>query len=97
MITRLDAQIKTMMPPYRAEEDLLATTLDIGKLAAAAVISEIGADVMAYIPDAVRLVSRARDLPGPPRIGRQAALGQAPPRQPGPRARPGRGCLAAEP
>ena len=52
MITRLDAQVETMMQPYRAEQDLLATIPGIGQLAAATIISEIGADVRAYFPRA---------------------------------------------
>ena len=43
MIAKLDAQIEAMMAPFRAERDLLTTIPGIGPLAAAAVISEIGA------------------------------------------------------
>jgi transposase len=39
-------------------------TLGIGKLAAAAVICEIGADVTAYFPNAVRVASWAGICPG---------------------------------
>jgi transposase len=64
MIARLDAQVETMMRPYRAEQDLLATIPGIGPLAAAAIISEIGADVRAYFPDAAHLASWAGICPG---------------------------------
>ena len=43
MIAKLDAQIEAMMAPFRAERDLLTTIPAIGPLAAAAVLSEIGA------------------------------------------------------
>ena len=50
MIATLDAQIEAMMAPFRAQRDLLTTIPGIGPLAAAAVISEIGADVREYFP-----------------------------------------------
>ncbi len=93
MIARPDAQVETMMQPYRAEQDLLATIPGIGPLAAAAIISEIGTDVRTYFPTAAHL---GRDLPRQPRIGRQAAHRPAPPRQPEPRARPRRGRLGSD-
>jgi transposase len=52
MIAALDAQIEAMMEPFRAARDLLRTIPGITALAAAAVISEIGADVCEYFPDA---------------------------------------------
>ena len=64
MIARLDAQVETMMQPYRAEQDLLATIPGVGPLAAAAIISEIGADVRAYFPTAAHLASWAGLCPG---------------------------------
>ena len=64
MIARLDAQIETMMQPYRTEQDLLATIPGIRQLAAAAIISEIGADVRAYFPTAAHLASWAGICPG---------------------------------
>ena len=64
MIARLDAQIETMMQPYRTEQDLLATIPGIRQLAAAAIISEIGADVRAYFPSAAHLASWAGICPG---------------------------------
>ena len=45
MITRLEAQLETMMTPFRAQRDLLATMPGIGQLAAAGVICEIGVSV----------------------------------------------------
>jgi transposase len=64
MTTALDAQIEAMMTPFRAARDLLATVPGIGPLAAAAVISEIGADVRGFFPDAARLASWAGLCPG---------------------------------
>ena len=97
MIARLDAQIEAMMAPFRAARDLLTTIPGIGPLAAAAVISEIGADVTRVLPRrrAPGLLGRA--VPRQPRIRRQTPLRQAPPRQPAPAARPGRGRLGSRP
>ena len=64
MIAKLDAQIETMMAPFRAQRELLTTIPGIGPLAAAAVISEIGADVREYFPDAAHLASWAGLCPG---------------------------------
>jgi transposase len=64
MIATLDAQIEAMMEPFRAARDLLTTIPGIGPLAAAAVISEIGADVREYFPDAAHLASWAGLCPG---------------------------------
>ena len=64
MIAALDAQIEAMMEPFRAARDLLTTIPGIGRLAAAAVLSEIGADVRAYFPDAAHLASWAGVCPG---------------------------------
>jgi transposase len=64
MTTALDAQIEAMMTPFRAARDLLTTVPGIGPLAAAAVISEIGADVRGFFPDAARLASWAGLCPG---------------------------------
>jgi transposase len=64
MIAKLDAQIETMMAPFRAQRDLLTTTPGIGMLAAAAVISEIGADVQEFFCDAAHLASWAGICPG---------------------------------
>src|SRR5258707_5306809 len=57
MIAKLDSQIEAMMAPFRTERDLLTTIPGIGPLAAAAIISEIGASVTEYFPDAARLAS----------------------------------------
>jgi transposase len=64
MIARLDAQIEAMMAPFHAQRDLLTTIPGIGPLAAAAVISEIGADVREFFPDAAHLASWAGICPG---------------------------------
>ena len=64
MIAALDEQIEAMMEPFRAQRDLLTTIPGIGPLAAAAVISEIGADVREYFPDAAHLASWAGVCPG---------------------------------
>ena len=57
MITRLDDQIEAMMVPFQSRRDLTATIPGIGPLAGAAVISEIGADVREFFPDAAHLAS----------------------------------------
>ena len=64
MIAKLDSQIEAMMAPFRTERDLLTTIPGIGPLAAAAIISEIGASVTEYFPDAARLASWAGLCPG---------------------------------
>ena len=64
MIAKLDAQIEAMMAPFRAQRDLLTTIPGIGPLAAAAVISEAGADIREFFPDAAHLASWAGMCPG---------------------------------
>jgi transposase len=64
MIAKLDAQIETMMVPFRAQRNLLTTVPGIGMLAAAAVISEIGTDVRQFFPDAAHLASWTGICPG---------------------------------
>jgi transposase len=64
MTGRLDAQVESMMAPFRAARDLLATTPGIGQLAAAGVICEIGAGVREFFPDAAHLASRTGLCPG---------------------------------
>jgi transposase len=64
MIARLEAQIEAMMEPFRAARDLLATAPGIGQLAAAGVISEIGAAVRDFFPDAAHLASWTGLCPG---------------------------------
>ncbi|MGH3298112.1 MAG: IS110 family transposase [Trebonia sp.] len=63
-IKALDARIEAMMQPFRAARDLLITIPGIAALSAAAVISEIGADVRAYFPSAAHLASWAGICPG---------------------------------
>jgi transposase len=64
MLTRLDARVEAMMIPFRAARDLLTTAPGIGPLSAAAVISEIGADVREYFPDDAHLASWTGLCPG---------------------------------
>jgi transposase len=64
MIARLDEQVEAMMTPFRAERDLLTTIPGVGPLTAAAVVSEIGADMPGFFPDAARLASWAGLCPG---------------------------------
>jgi len=64
MIVALDEQVEAMMAPFRAQRELLRTIPGIGPLAAAAVISEIGADVREYFPDAAHLASWSGLCPG---------------------------------
>jgi transposase len=64
MIAKLDAQIEAMMAPFCAARDLLTTIPGIGPLAAAAVISETGADIREFFPDAAHLASWAGMCPG---------------------------------
>jgi transposase len=64
MIAKLDAQIEVMMKPFRAERELLTTVPGIGLLAGAGVISEIGAGVTEFFPDAAHLASWTGLCPG---------------------------------
>jgi transposase len=64
MIAKLDAQIEAMMLPFRAQRDLLTTVPGIGPLAAAGVISEIGAGPAGVFPAAACLASWAGLCPG---------------------------------
>ena len=64
MIARLDAQVEAMMIPFRTARDLLTTAPGTGPLSAAAVISEIGADVREFFPDAAHLASWTGLCPG---------------------------------
>jgi transposase len=64
MIAKLDTQVEAMMQPFRAARDLLVTIPGLGPLSAAAVISEIGADVREYFPSAAHLASWAGICPG---------------------------------
>jgi transposase len=56
MIGKLDKQVEAMMVPFRAARDLLVTIPGLGPLPAAAVISEIGADVRAIHVSASRVL-----------------------------------------
>lgn len=64
MIARLDAQIEAMMIPFRAQRDLLATIPGIGPVAAAAIISEIGASPGEFFTSDAHLASWAGLCPG---------------------------------
>jgi transposase len=64
MLTRLDARIEAMMTPFQRQRDLLATAPGIGRLSAAAVISEIGVTVAAFFPGDARLASWTGLCPG---------------------------------
>jgi Transposase IS116/IS110/IS902 family len=63
-LARLDVQIEAMMTPFQAARDLLITAPGIGPLSAAAVISEIGADVTGFFPDDAHLASWTGLCPG---------------------------------
>jgi hypothetical protein len=63
-IAALDARVEAMMQPFRAARDLLMTIPGIAALSAAAVISEIGAGVREFLPDAAHLASWAGLCPG---------------------------------
>ena len=54
MIARLDTQIEDMMQPFRSQRELLTTIPGIGPFAAAAVISEAGADIAETFPSPSR-------------------------------------------
>ena len=64
MIVRLDTQIEDMMQPFRAQRDLLTTIPGIGPFAAAAVISEAGADIAETFPSAGQFASWIGVCPG---------------------------------
>jgi len=64
MLAQLDTQIQAMMQPFHAARDLLITIPGIGPLSAAAIISETGADIAQYFPDAAHLASWAGLCPG---------------------------------
>jgi len=64
MLARLDAQIEAMMAPFQCWQDLLATIPGIGRLSAAAVISEIGVTVTEFFPSDAHLASWTGLCPG---------------------------------
>ena len=97
MIAALDAQVEKMMQPFRAARDLLVTIPGLGPLSAAAVISEIGADVRQFFPDAAHLASSAGLCPGNHESAGKRHSGKRLARQPAPAARPGRGRLGRGP
>lgn len=64
MVAKLDAQIETMMQPFRTHRDLLTTIPGIAPLTAASVLAEIGAEIAEYFPTAAHLASWAGMCPG---------------------------------
>lgn len=64
MIAVLDEQIEAMMAPFCARRELIASIPGIGMAAAAAVISEIGAEPDAWFPTAEHLASWVGLCPG---------------------------------
>ena len=64
MIARLDTQIEDMMQPFRSQRELLTTIPGIGPFAAAAVISEAGADIAETFPSAQQFASWIGVCPG---------------------------------
>jgi transposase len=64
MIAKLDAQVETMMVPFAAQRELLATAPGIGPVAAAAIISEIGTSPAEFFTTAAHLASWAGLCPG---------------------------------
>ena len=64
MIARLDTQIEDIMQPFRAQRELLTTIPGIGPFAAAAVISEAGADIGETFPSAGHFASWIGVCPG---------------------------------
>jgi transposase len=64
MIARLDTQIQDMMQPFRAQRELLTTIAGIGPFAAAAIISEAGADIGETFPSAGHFASWIGVCPG---------------------------------
>jgi len=76
MIARLDTQIQDMMQPFRAQRELLTTIAGIGPFAAAAIISEAGADIGRNVPLSGPLRVLDRGVSGQPRIGGQTPFRQ---------------------
>ena len=64
MIARLDTQIEDMMQPFRSQRELLTSIPGIGPFAAAAVISEAGADIAETFPSAGQFASWIGVCPG---------------------------------
>ena len=61
---KLDAQVEAMMVPFARPRDLLTTIPGIGQVAAAAIISEIGANPGEFFATAAHLASWAGLCPG---------------------------------
>jgi transposase len=59
MIARLDTQVEQMMVPFARQRDLLVTIPGIGPTAAAAILSEIGANSNEFFADGPHLASWA--------------------------------------
>jgi transposase len=64
MIARLDTQVEQMMVPFARQRDLLVTIPGIGPTAAAAILSEIGANSDEFFADGPHLASWAGLCPG---------------------------------
>jgi transposase len=64
MISRLDAQVESMMVPFARQRELLDTIPGIGPMAAAAIIAEIGTAPGEYFATAAHLASWAGLCPG---------------------------------
>ena len=64
MIARLDEQVEQMMIPFARQRELLITIPGIGPVAAAAILSEIGASPAQYFTDGAHLASWAGLCPG---------------------------------
>jgi transposase len=64
MIARLDEQVERMMIPFARQRQLLETIPGIGPIAAAAIISEIGASPARFFIDGAHLASWAGLCPG---------------------------------
>jgi transposase len=64
MIARLDTQVDQMMIPFARQRDLLVTIPGIGPIAAAAILSEIGASPAEFFPSGPHLASWAGLCPG---------------------------------
>ena len=64
MIARLDAQVEQMMVPFARQRELLVTIPGIGPIAAAVVLSEIGASPAEFFASDAHLASWAGLCPG---------------------------------
>ena len=64
MIERLDTQIEDMMAPFQTQRELLTTIPGVGPFAAAAIISEAGADIAETFPSAEHFASWIGLCPG---------------------------------